>query len=63
MAARSLKCAIQKNVEDVLARGIISSELGLGRRWTLMHDSTCVSIRQVTISWGVVVETCDSEER
>ena len=40
-----MKRAIQKNVEDVLARAIISGELDLGRLCTLMHNSTCVASR------------------
>ena len=37
MAVRPLKRAIQKNVEDVLARAIISGELDLSRDYTLTY--------------------------
>ena len=42
IAVRLLKRAIQKNVEDVIARAIISGALDLGRDYTLPHNSTCV---------------------
>ena len=62
MAARPLKRAIQKNIEAVLARAIISGELDFGWDYTLPHNSTCVVTGGSRSHGGAAVEACDSEE-